>query len=68
MMEENAAKQQEGNSVQLTHALVKHCTHYSDDAFKLCSKVLADKSPGEFTKESFEEAKLEVKKVPCTGF
>ena len=68
MMEENAAKQQEGNSVQLTHALVKDCTHYSDDAFKLCSKVLADKCPGEFTKESFEEAKLEVKKGPLYRF
>lgn len=54
--------------VQLTSALVKDCTHYSDDAFKLCRKVFADKCQGDFTKESFEEAKLEVKKGPLYRF
>lgn len=68
MMEEFAAIQQQESALQLTSALIKDCTHYSDDAFKLCSKVIADKWPGDLTKDSFEDAKLEVKKGPLYRF
>lgn len=68
MMEEFVAIQQEESALQLTAALIKDCTHYSDDAFKLCSKVIADKWPGDLTKDSFEDAKLEVKKGPLYRF
>lgn len=46
-----AARHQEESMLQMTFALVKDCTYYSNDAFKLCSKVLADKVPGDFMKD-----------------
>ena len=59
LIDEVSAKQDE-SSIKMTVELAKDCSHYSDEAFNLCRKVFADKSQENLTKESLQEAKLEV--------